>query len=340
MGDGAAGLVCIGGSVTGSCLKFVKLTRAGWTQAALIKAQFAAVGLDKQPGCGDNVRLFHFMVRLLAHLAPCMESRCSTHPDGSLEFIDYHAADGLARITLRRPPHHVLHIALLDELARVLEIAAADTTLRLLCLTAAEGRCFSAGVDVADHTAERVRAMLAGFHRVILRLHDFPVPTLAVLQGAALGGGLELALACDLRVAAAGVRLAQPEIRLGVFAPAAAVLLPRLLPLARAHELLFSGDELTAEEGLALGLINRVWSDDDVAARLEDYIQPYLRLSAVAQRHNKRALRLARTVCGDDFAAALARLERLYLDELMASADANEGLASFLEKRPPQWKHR
>lgn len=250
--------------------------------------------------------------------------------------IEREYADGLLTLRLCRAPLNVLDIALLLELDAQLAAAAADPAVRVLLITARGERWFSAGVNVADHTAERIQMLLPLFHSLIRRLYHFPVPTIAVLNGSALGGGLELALACDLRLAVAEAQLGQPEIRLGVFAPVAAILLPRLLPPGLAHEMLLGGRLLTAAEALQFGLLNRVLRRDESAAGVADFLAPYLQLSRAAQVHNKRALR---ETAGPPFDVALELLERRYLDGLMATHDAHEGIAAFMEKRAPQWRH-
>lgn len=258
------------------------------------------------------------------------------------QYLKVEFADGLLRIALDRPPVNVLNIALLRALAEVLEQAAADTEVRALLLTAQGDRYFSAGVEVAEHGAEDVGEMLAVFHEVARRLHDFPVPTIAALNGAALGGGLELALACDLRLMVEAAQLGQPEIRLGVFAPVAAILLPRLLPPGLAHEMLLGGRLLTAAEALQFGLVNRVFAAANFAEDVAGFVRPYLQFSRAAQIQNKRALSVALAMSGasrESFANTLAALEHQYLHELMATHDAPEGIAAFLEKRAPRWRH-
>lgn len=255
----------------------------------------------------------------------------------SFQFLDFVSADGLLTITLKRPPVNVLNIAMLDELSRALEDATRDESVRLLLLTGAGERFFSAGVDVLDHTPEWVAEMLAAFHGVIRRLREFPLPTVAALNGSALGGGCELVLACDMAVAVEDARLGQPEIELGVFAPVAVILLPRLLPPARAMEMLLGGASLDAGEALRYGLLNRVFPRAGFSDEVRVFVEPYLRLSRGAQQQNKQAIRDA---VGQSFDAALDALERRYLNELMATADAQEGIAAFLEKRAPQWRHR
>lgn len=267
-------------------------------------------------------------------------------PDTQEGLLQLRQDDGLLTIRLNRPPLNVLNTALLQALADVLEQAAADQQVRVLLLTGQGTRCFSAGVEVAEHGATQVATMLSAFHRVARLLHDFPLPTIAALNGSALGGGLELALACDMRLAVAAAQLGQPEIRLAVFAPVAAILLPRLLPPGLAHEMLLGGRLLTAAEALTYGLVNRVFAPAEFAASVDDFLAPYLQLSRAAQWHNKRALRTAQRQTKQaqqapaaDFAAVLEQLERQYLDELMATHDASEGIAAFLAKRPPQWRH-
>ncbi|HEX7156233.1 MAG TPA: enoyl-CoA hydratase-related protein [Burkholderiaceae bacterium] len=245
--------------------------------------------------------------------------------------------DGLAELTLSRPPLNVLDIETMDRMAAELDTLAADPAVRLLMIGAAGEKAFSAGVEVADHVPEKVERMLGIFHAVIRRIDAFPVPVLAAVNGAALGGGLELALACDMIVAAAGAKLGQPEIKLGVFPPVAAVLLPRLLPPVVAHELLYGGGIITAEQALAYGLINRVFARESFAAQARAFAAPFLELSRAALLHTRRAVRAAG---GHDLAASLAGAEEIYLNELMATADAREGLDAFMAKRKPAWQHR
>ena len=252
-------------------------------------------------------------------------------------FLEYHLADGLLTITLKRAPHNILHIAMLEELNHALDLAVRDGSVRLLLLTGAGERCFSAGVDVLDHTPERVSEMLSAFHGAIRQLRDFPLPTVAALNGSALGGGCELVLACDMAVAVEDAQLGQPEIKLGVFAPVASILLPQLLPPARAMEMLLGGASLGAQEALGLGLLNRVFARADFVAETLAFILPYLQLSRAAVLQGKQAIRSA---AGQPFEEALASLEQRYLNELMATADAQEGIKAFLEKRAPQWTHR
>jgi len=223
---------------------------------------------------------------------------------------------------------------MLREMCAVLESAAQDKALRALVVRA-EGKMFSAGVDVADHTAEKVGEMIPLVDRVCLALANFPTPTLAVLHGHALGGGCEVALCCDLVVAAEAANLGQPEIKLAAVAPIAALRLPGLVGYRRAAEMLFTGDVVNAPEAARIGLINRAVPAGELEPTVAHYISRLRGLSAAALRVCKQAARL-----GADGWGNLPAMEKLYLDELMSTEDAHEGVASFVEKRAPVWKHR
>jgi len=242
---------------------------------------------------------------------------------------------GVGRIVLNRPPLNVLNLAAMAELDEALGVVGREQEVRVVVLTG-EGRAFSAGVDVADHTPERVHDMMTGFHRVLLRLMGLPQPTVAVVNGAALGGGCELLLACDLAVAAEEAPIGQPEIKLGVIAPFAALLLPRVMGLRPALDLLLSGESLKGREAAQRGLVNMAVP----AAELQDaagaFVERLLKLSGAALRLTKRAVALGQA---GGLEEAVGKVERLYLEDLMATQDANEGLAAFIERRPPVWRH-
>ncbi|MBI2462272.1 MAG: enoyl-CoA hydratase/isomerase family protein [Candidatus Rokubacteria bacterium] len=245
-------------------------------------------------------------------------------------------AGDVARITLARPPLNILTIAMIEELNAALDEVAGRPTLRALVL-AAEGRAFSAGVAVEDHMGDRVKPMLTAFHQIFRRLHALDCPTVAAVQGPALGGGAELAIFCDLVIASETATVGQPEIKVGVFPPIAALCYPARVGPARALQLLCSGDVIPAREAERIGLVDRVVPPAELEAAVAAAVAGFADKSAVVLRLTKRALRAARP---DDFEASLARLEALYVDELIETEDAGEGLRAFVEKRPPAWKHR
>ncbi len=239
-----------------------------------------------------------------------------------------------ATITLNRPPLNVLTIAMNGELEAALDAAAREPHLKALVLRAA-GKAFCAGVDVADHVPERVDAMIRGFGRLFMRLCAFPVPTIALVHGAALGGGTELALGCDLVLAGASARFGQPEIKLGVFPPIAAAYFPHLIGYQQAARLVLTGETISAEEAARIGLITSAVPDAELSARLDSLLDQFCGLSAVAVRLAKRALL---TGADQGVARGLDPIEDLYLTELMSTKDVSEGIQSFMEKRAPAWR--
>lgn len=243
---------------------------------------------------------------------------------------------GLARITLDRPPVNVLTTAMMRQLAAALRRAAADASVRVVRLDAA-GKAFSAGVDVGDHLGDLLPDMMDALGDLFVAFESVPQPVVAVVQGAALGGGLEVVLGCDLAIASEKATFAQPEIKLGVFAPPATVLLPRLIGERRAAGLLLTGEGLDAAEALRVGLVHAVLPVDGFEAGAAAWIGKLLALSGAALRRAKRALAASRGLTLRD---AHAAVHTIYMNDLMATDDAHEGLRSFVEKRPPVWKHR
>lgn len=250
------------------------------------------------------------------------------------EHVRLEQGAGLALLTLDRPPLNVLDLPALRELRAALDEAASADGWKVLLITGA-GRAFCAGVDVADHTADRIGETLPLFHEVVRRIWGLEMPVIAAVNGAALGGGCELALACDLVLAREDARIGQPEIRLGVFPPVAAALLPGRIGPQRAAELVLTGRTLSATEAREWGLVTEVLPADGFAHEVERAVSGLTALSRPALRLAKRALRAGLEL---PFDAALERAEALYLGELMRCEDPHEGLAAFLEKRRPVWK--
>ena len=201
-------------------------------------------------------------------------------------------------------------------------------------LISGAGAHFSFGASIEEHMPGSVEAMLTGFHDMFRALLAAAVPTVAVVRGQCLGGALELASFCTRVVAAPDAKLGQPEIRLGVIAPVASFILPERIGRAAAEELCLTGRSVAAEEARALGLVDEI-ADDPHARALAWVREHLLPLSGSSLRLAQRAVRAG---LAERFQRDIAQLERLYLDELMASHDALEGLRSFLEKRKPVWR--
>lgn len=242
----------------------------------------------------------------------------------------------VVRITLARPPLNILTTDMTLELGEALARVAARPTVKVLVLTG-EGKAFSAGVAVEDHVGERMKPMLEAFHDVFRRLRRLECVTLAAVRGAALGGGAELATFCDVVIAAEDATVGQPEIKLGVFPPVAAIHYPRRVGVGRALGLLLGGEIVGAAEAQRLGLVDRVVPAPALEEAVAAQVERFRALSAPVLRLTKRAVLES---LGRDFEQALAELEDLYRYELMATEDAEEGLRAFMEKRKPVWKDR
>jgi cyclohexa-1,5-dienecarbonyl-CoA hydratase len=243
---------------------------------------------------------------------------------------------GIARVTLSQPPLNILTRVMLRELRDALERLSHEASLRVLLLSA-EGRHFSAGADVSEHVAPQHLAMIPEFIATVTAFFDFPLPTVVAVQGRCLGGGFELVQAADVIVAGEGATFGQPEIALGVTAPAACALLPRRGPAALAAELLLSGDTVSASRLRDAGLIQHVVPDERIDAEAMTVAGRMARRSGAALRVTKRTLRRCRDL---PIAEALREAEHIYLEDLMNTDDATEGLNAFVEKREPVWRNR
>ncbi len=241
----------------------------------------------------------------------------------------------LVRLRLARPKANLIDAAMIGALSAALSAHRGQAGLCGVLLDA-EGSQFSFGASVEEHLPERCAAMLSSLHALLMELLEFPVPILTVVRGRCLGGGLEVALACGSLFAAPDAQLGQPEMKLGVFAPAASCLLPYRVSQPVAEDLLISGRSVGADEAKAMGLV-QVVADDPEAAALA-YFDAHLATKSSAAL--ACALAAARAPMIAAVRSRLAEVERLYLDRLMQTRDANEGLAAFLARRPPQWEHR
>ncbi len=240
----------------------------------------------------------------------------------------------LLRVRLARPKANVIDAQMTAALESALVQHAAVRDLAGVLLDA-EGPSFSYGASVEEHLPEGCARMLHGLHSLILHLAAYPVPVLAAVRGQCLGGGLEVALAAHRIFAAPDARLGQPEIQLGVFAPAASCLMPERVARSVAEDLLFSGRIVSGEEARAMGLVDAVAADPEGAAL--EYFHTHLAPKSASSL--RFAVRAARDAWTRRLAERLEDVERLYLNELMATRDAVEGLEAFLAKRPAKWEN-
>jgi cyclohexa-1,5-dienecarbonyl-CoA hydratase len=252
------------------------------------------------------------------------------------QFIRSDTAQGITRITLSRPPANVLSVEMMQELATAVESLEYQKDVKLVTLFGS-GKYFSAGFDLGDHLGDRAYVMLESFRRIFEALAKVDKPTLAVVAGPALGAGCILAAACDMVLAAQSAKLGHPEIRGGVFNTVAAALLPRLVGRKRAFEILFTGASLSAADGERLGLVTRVVPDERLDAEVAALVQRFQESSAPVMQLTRRAI-----AGGLDlpYEEAVRHAEDVYLNQLLATQDVEEGLRAVAEKRKPVWKDR
>jgi len=255
-------------------------------------------------------------------------------PSQSYDTIRVEGEAPVARLVLARPPLNILNIAMLEEIASALDGLTARGDVRVL-LIAAEGKAFSAGVDVEDHVGDRVGPMIAAFHGVFRRLAAFEPPTVAAVRGPALGGGCELAAFCDFVVASEGATFGQPEIKLGLFPPITASAFRTFVRGKKALEMMLLGDTIDALEAARIGLVSRVVPPARLDEAVDEFVGRLASYSGTALRLAKKAYYAS---VDRPFGEALDRAEEIYLTELMQTKDAHEGLAAFREKRPPRWR--
>jgi cyclohexa-1,5-dienecarbonyl-CoA hydratase len=240
-------------------------------------------------------------------------------------------------ITWDRPPLNVLDIALLRELDQVLISCAADSSVDVVLLQGAGERAFSAGVDIRDHTSEKVPQMLDVMHGVIRKLLALPQSTIALVRGACLGGGCEVASSCDFVVAGEESTFATPEILVGCYPPVALARFSQLIGYHRAAEMILTGRRFSAREAQAMGLINRVFAANELDSGVQALLDELLGKSGAVLRLTLKGLR---ELSLQGFDAALERSEEIYCSELLKTHDVEEGVKAFLEKRPAKWMHR
>jgi len=248
---------------------------------------------------------------------------------------DYDGAVG--RVILAAPKGNILDGAMMKEIQEAIDEAGTDPNMKLLLLDH-DGNHFSFGASVEEHQADQAPEMLHAFHRLFHRLAEVSLPTMALVRGRCLGGGMELATFCQFVFARADALLGVPEIVLGVFPPVASVVLPLRAGQQVADCIVTTGRTVTADEALAMHLVNRVFPDEDaLRAGVDEFIRThFLPKSASSLRF---AVRASRDGFHRRLDKGLGRLERLYLEDLMETKDAIEGIGSFLEKRKPDWKN-
>lgn len=244
--------------------------------------------------------------------------------------------DDVAFVTLCAPPLNILTAEMMLELAASIETAQHEPSITAIVLQA-QGRAFSAGADVGEHSPEKAPEMIAAFSHLFSVLGASELPIIAVVDGAALGAGFEVAMMADILLASTNATFGQPEIRIGFFAPVAVAWLARRVGVGRAVEITARGRVYTADEMSGFGLVSRVVTREALPTALEEVLSDLRRASGAVMRMN---IRLTRALLGRPFDEARREAERVFLNDLMQTEDVHEGIASFFEKRSPVWSNR
>ena len=245
-------------------------------------------------------------------------------------------ADGVARLTFARPKHNVFNIAMMQEFNAALASLSAEKDLKCVVILG-EGPSWCAGVDVGDHRPELVDQMISTFNQALQSIEAIPVPTIAAVHGACLGGGMEFAIACDMVVAAKKAKFGQPEVKLGFFPPYAAIRLPALVGPAKTIEICATGRTYSADESVAMGFVGRAVEDEQFDVEISKLVGEIQSSSPLILRLNKQAVKAH---LGMNFSKAIESVSDLFLNTLMKTEDTLEGIASFYEKRKSVWKNR
>jgi cyclohexa-1,5-dienecarbonyl-CoA hydratase len=239
----------------------------------------------------------------------------------------------IARVKLINPPLNVIDLPMMLELQQALTEIESRTDISAILLQG-DAHAFSAGVDIKAHLPEQIHDMLTSFHAVIRAIVASRKVTIAAVRGACLGGGAELAAVCDMVYTARDASWGFPEIKLACYPPVAAVVLATLIGQKRAAELVLTGRQFSGDEAAAMGLATRSVAAEELESVVERTLAELCQLSPVALAHAKKAIYVWDAI---HFDKGLARAEKIYLDELVSTADAREGIIAFLDKRTPKW---
>ncbi|MFX1527490.1 MAG: enoyl-CoA hydratase/isomerase family protein [Promethearchaeota archaeon] len=252
------------------------------------------------------------------------------------DLIIVEKTNSIGKITFNNGPLNILTIRMMEQINEALETFIEDDSLKLVIFDH-NGKAFSAGVDVGDHIGEKASRMIKEFHGIFRKLNKIKCPIIASVKGAALGGGCEIALFCDIVLSSDKAKFGQPEIKVGVFPPIAVLAFPHIIGNKKAFELIMLGEIIDANEAHRLGISNQIFPIESYEQQFAQYIESFENLSTIVLQYTKKAFNKALKF---DFDRILDEIEEFYLKELMSTHDANEGLLAFLEKRSPNWQNR
>ena len=242
--------------------------------------------------------------------------------------------DEVARIIINRPPLNILNLDTITEMIEALAELRTDDEVKVVVITASGNRAFSAGVEVRDHLGGKLPKMMEVFTKLFISLVEVDKPTIAIVNGVALGGGCEVAAGCDMAIASEKAQFGQPEIKLGIYPPPASVLFPRIMGRQKAFELILSGDSIDAKEAERIGLINKAVPEEELEKAADEFISRFTANSGLALSQARRAVYRNSDL---EFHKAM-EVTRIDSTAVMAGENGVEGLTAFVEKRKPVWK--
>ncbi len=253
----------------------------------------------------------------------------------SNDLILVEKANNIGKIIFNNGPLNILTIEMMEQINEALEGFLEDKSLKAVIFDH-NGKAFSAGVDISDHMGDKASKMIKEFHGIFRNLNKLKCPTIASIKGAALGGGCEIAIFCDIVLTSDKAKFGQPEIKVGVFPPIAVLAFPQIIGNKKAFELIMLGETIDAMEAQRLGISNHVFPIESCEQEFAKFIESLNTISTIILQYTKKAFKKA---LGIDFDTKLDEIEEFYLKELMSTHDANEGLQAFLEKRSPNWQN-
>ncbi|MFX1567738.1 MAG: enoyl-CoA hydratase/isomerase family protein [Promethearchaeota archaeon] len=242
----------------------------------------------------------------------------------------------IGKIIFNNGSLNILTIEMMEKINRALDDFLEDESLKAVIFEH-YGKAFSAGVDIGDHMGDKASKMIKEFHGIFRRLIKLKCPTIASVKGAALGGGCEIAIFCDMVLSSDKAKFGQPEIKVGVFPPIAILTFPEIIGNKKAFELIMLGETIDAKEAYRLGISNQIFPIETYDQEFTKFIESFDGLSSIVLQYTNKAFKKA---LGIDFETKIDDIEDFYLKELMSTHDANEGLQAFLEKRSPNWQNR
>lgn len=254
----------------------------------------------------------------------------------ALKFIQYEEANFVARISLNHAPHNVLTVPMMNEMAQCIEALNGRGEIKAILLTSSQ-RAFSAGISLEDSRSDRVFQTLDAFNRVFNAIREISKPLIVVVNGPAIGAGSELVAFADMVIATPNAKFAQPEVKLGVFPPFAAVMLPALVGPKKTYEMILTGEAMSAEEAARLGFVNRVVPEAELNTVVNAILAKISEFSGPVLEVTKKVIAGSQ---GLPLAEAMKKSQNIYLNELMNLEDVQEGLRAVLEKRKPVWKNK